>query len=240
VSAPYRDVVVSGGADGRVILWSLAGGDHEELVVDRSETPTWVAATAFRPATGSEWVLATGFSDGETALITSSEDDWRMYSVKGHSPTAQRCGLVSVAANGMYSLTSRQNTGSSSYVDVLRWHREQRRSDIDHWRQYWRTGLAGSYVKVPWPKKIVRLSGGVNAVDVMPGGDRVHLATGGDDGQVELVELVGGDLTRHHVQPAGEPISAVRFAHVDTRPVLLTAESSPTRLIREWSLESGE
>jgi WD40 repeat protein len=240
VSAPYRDVVVSGGADGRVILWSLADGDHEELVADRSEAPTWVAATAFRPTTGSEWLLATGFSDGETALITSSEDGRRMYSIKGHSPAAQRCGFVSVAANGVYSLTSRQNMGSSSYAEILRGHREQRQSDIDHWRQYWRTGFAGSYVKVPWPKKIVRLSGGVNSMDIMPGGDRVHLATGGEDGQVELVELVGGDLTRHHVQPAGEPISAVRFAHVDTRPVLLTAESSQRGLIREWSLESSE
>jgi WD40 repeat protein len=224
------DAVVSAGADGQVTVWVLETAGFGEPML-RLVSPSGWANSGVLLLRDAGFVLAGGFSDGAIGWVRRVDGEDRTASTTDHEPAGRRYGVYA-ARSGGYSTSMHTGSGVVEYTEV-----EQRLRDEERRR----ASTAGSDEERedPEPSTIVRLSGGVNTVDLAVVDDEIYLASGGEDGQVHLFHLSADPLTGENVVPFGEPVSAVRFVVVDGRTVLLAAESGVSGAVRAWPLGTG-
>ncbi|GAA1031096.1 hypothetical protein GCM10009557_25310 [Virgisporangium ochraceum] len=233
LTAAYLDAVASAGADGLVAVWVLDTAGFGEPALSLVGQDGWANTCAFFPR-DADFVLAGGLSSGAVGWVRRVGDDDLTGSTTDHEPAGWRYGVHAAHSAG-YSTSVHTGSGVAGYAEAERRLRDEEREQAEAAE---RAGPDGGR-ELPGPSTIVRLSGGVNTIDLGIVDDEVYLASGGEDGRVHLFHLSADPLTGENVVPYGEPVSAVRFAVVDGRMVLVAADSGVSGAVRAWPVGTG-
>lgn len=234
LASAYLDAVVSAGTDGQVAMWVLDASGFDEPRLRLVGPSGWAGSCAFL-ARDDDWLLAGGFSDGAIDWVQRLDGEDRTASTTDHEPAASRYGVHAVHSAG-YTTSVYTGSGVVEYAEVERRQREYHEQERERAAK---STDPDDDREVPGSSTIIRLSGGVNSLDLAVIDDQLYMASGGEDGQVHLFHLSADPVTGENLAPSGEPVSAVRFVTVDGRPALLAAESGTVGAIRAWPLRTG-
>ncbi len=86
---------------------------------------------------------------------------------------------------------------------------------------------------------VIRLAGGVNGVDLFRVGDRVLLATAGEDGAARVLDVGAEPPIEETLVPIGAPLVGVKFANGEGRTAMVAAEREGGGTVRAWQLSNG-
>lgn len=227
--------LLSGGADGRARFWILEEGQWQSAGSLAEWEDVWVSASALLEYEHGG-IACVGLSDGSVAWEhryddpESGEETVQRDRIDLHLPAGWKLGMHTVApGNETHTISTVTNFGDNDYPAVLEDFRQSEE----------RSRLEEGDDPPKHPTEIVRLFGGVNAVDAFRVGGRVYVVSGGEDGAVQVVEVTSDDPVEM-LTPLGVPVSAVAFAGGETGGAVVVASAGRSGTITSFPVVAGD